>query len=176
MTVSPRGGDNLQGLHGRLLFRLSRAIVDPTAILPEIRASRCDLLAAVVLERSCRELRAAGLDCDHAYAGLAGPHSVSACSVDRMIVSLDLFRTDRSDERQEDAYALHLSAAIAPSGLYRPRFRFFSRRASVPPSESDLVHWAKLRSTIEEFLNAQGASGLVWDDSKNGGRHGSHKA
>jgi hypothetical protein len=83
-----------------------------------------------------------------------------------MIILVDLVRPDRPMEKkeEEDTYELHLSTAQPWSPL-----RFFSRPVRVPPSEDDLVHWAKLRSTIEEFLSAEGATGLVWDNSRQGG-------
>lgn len=168
MTARPRVGDLIRGLEVRLSFRLNRRLVDPTAVLSGIRNPNCDLLAAVMLERICRRLSQADFGCDHAHVGYAGPAARSACGAGRMGISVDLVRPERRMEREEDAYELHLSACISASLRPRPPLRFFWRPVKVPPSEDDLVHWAELRSTIEEFLKAEGATGLVWDGPMEG--------
>lgn len=135
----------LHGLSRRLVFSLSNSSVDPTCALSSITFPVvADLLAALLLERLCQQLRKHGFPFTSAETG-RGRYAGSISETTEMSIVMTLARVDEGSS-DPSHYELEVSCQ-------RPaRSRLFETAQSASPSDQDYGAWETLQKTILDAL------------------------
>lgn len=138
----------LRGLSRHLLFRLPNASVDPTGAASAIKLPvTADLLAALLLERWCQQMRKRGFPFGPTETG-HGRYATSASETPKTSIVVFLARIDQ-ESSDPIRYELQISCQRPlPSQL-------FKKPQSTSPSDEDYRAWEALQSAIVDALSEE---------------------
>jgi hypothetical protein len=138
----------LHGLSRHLLFHLPNAGVDPTGALSAIELPvTADLLAALLLERLCEQMRKRGFPFGAAETG-HGRYAASISETPEMSIDVMLARIDQ-EPSDPSHYELQVSCQRpVPS-------RLFKTLQSASPSDQDYRAWETLQNAIVDALREE---------------------
>src|ERR1700733_6957507 len=138
----------LRGLSRHLLFRLPNASVDPTGAVSAIKLPvTADLLAALLLEKWCQQMRRRGFPFGPTETG-HGTYATSASETPQTSIVVFLARIDE-ESSDPSSYDLQIGCQRpVPSQLFR-------KPQSTPPSDEDYRAWETLQDAMVDALRQE---------------------